>query len=454
MNTRWCMTQLLPVALALIVLSSCGNPAVTPQAGTTRTGPQPTATGVGPGQAADAITASAQSTLPTRSPIATPQANSTSTTELGAAEERAGAASTPAPQMPGGATGALPAPSITPGPANAAGTTTLSGSGPVTLLRVLNNPKGGIATGIAAIGYSSDGQTLAAANFPGTIDVWQVAGGTHLRTITVSTGSRGFTSGLDIMPVAFSPDATLLAAGAVNNTVRLWSTTDGTLLRTLRGHTQSIRAVAFSPDGQLLASTSKDLTVRLWRVSDGTLLSTHQERAAPFVLAFSPDGRLLAAGALTGAIYVWDVQNGALVTTLSDPSGQPQALAFSPDGKVLASGSTGNTVTLWRTSDWSSMPGMDELDRVANVVWSPDGQLLASSTWGSRDKNVRLWHASDGQMLYKIDTGKGPDLTSIIAKMAFSPDGRTLAVAFVDNSIGLWSINSQALLMQAPTPRR
>src|SRR5204863_2491449 len=98
MNTRRCMTPLLPAAVALIVLSSCSNPS-TQQAETTPIGPQPTATGGLPGPAAEALTASAQSAGPTRSPIATPQTNSTSTPELGAAEERAGATSSPAPQM-------------------------------------------------------------------------------------------------------------------------------------------------------------------------------------------------------------------------------------------------------------------------------------------------------------------------------------------------------------------
>jgi WD40 repeat protein len=61
------------------------------------------------------------------------------------------------------------------------------------------------------------------------------------------------------------------------------------------------------------------------------------------------------------------------------------------------------------------------IDFVIAMVFSPDGQLLASV---SRDRTVRLWDSATGST---VQTLKGY-ITEINA-VAFSPDGQLLASA-------------------------
>ena len=55
-----------------------------------------------------------------------------------------------------------------------------------------------------------------------------------------------------VWSVAFSPDGSMLASGSDDDTIRLWDVATGTHLRTLRGHTleeytRDVNSVVFSP---------------------------------------------------------------------------------------------------------------------------------------------------------------------------------------------------------------
>lgn len=74
---------------------------------------------------------------------------------------------------------------------------------------------------------------------------------------------------------------------------------------------------------------------------------------------------------------------------------------------------------------------------INRIAWSPDGQTLASA---SADKTVRLWEAATGEPLRTLE-GHSDRVYSV----AWSPDGWTLASGSDDDTIRLWDAETGEL---------
>jgi tetratricopeptide (TPR) repeat protein len=125
------------------------------------------------------------------------------------------------------------------------------------------------------------------------------------------------------------------------------------------------------------------------------------------------------------------------------------SLGFSRDGRLLASGSRDGRAIVWSTATWQATqtllnPDKNELGGrglIEDVAFSPDGKTLAIASREAGGK-VLLWNVADG----KLVALKGH--SAAVQAVAFSPDGRTLASGSTDQTVRLWNVETRRELMQ------
>lgn len=98
------------------------------------------------------------------------------------------------------------------------------------------------------------------------------------------------------------------------------------------------------------------------------------------------------------------------------------AVVFSPDGQLVASASDDRTVRVWETATGQCRSVLEgHADVVSAVLFSPDGQLIASA---SDDKTVQVWETETGQC-HRVLKGHSRAINAVV----FSPDGQLVASA-------------------------
>jgi WD40 repeat protein len=281
---------------------------------------------------------------------------------------------------------------------------------------------------VSAIAFSPDGSLLAAGDVDKKIKLFDVKTAKAIRTLR-DTGTIA-------QRMAFSPDGSLLASAGKEKAIRLWDVPTGQLLKTLAGHTLAVSDVAFSPDGALLASSGYDGLINLWDAKTGKIVKTlngHDD--AVTAVAFAPDGRRLASASQDQTAKLWDVQTGEVLATLRGHAGGVTDLAFAPDGSLIATAGTDRTVKLWEGDTGEIARTLDGFtENILGLDFSPDGQQLAVVT----EHTAQIIKIKTWEVLRSFQPREDFTFTDI----AFSPDGKTLAIANLLD-VSLWELESK-----------
>ncbi len=246
--------------------------------------------------------------------------------------------------------------------------------------------------------------------------------------------------------VVFHDDKGLLVAGCEDGTLRLWKSAPDkepldkdSKAEAIKAHEKVVTAVALG--GHTLVSGSTDGSVRLWSLPPDKPTQTIKAAAAVRAVAISPDGKVLASAGDDNAVQLYDGA-GKPTRKLTGPGDWVLAVALSPDGKTVAAGGHDGKLWAWESDTGNKRfdvparppaPGKTpaETNVVAALAFSPDGKQIAL---GGSDGRIHLFQASDGKSLRQLQGH-----TSGVTALLYHPAGAVLISASKDRTIRLWN---------------
>jgi WD40 repeat protein len=284
--------------------------------------------------------------------------------------------------------------------------------------------------------WSPDGRTLASINrYDNTIETWDSSSGTK---------THEFNDPMHLPScVAWSPDGTKLATGS-HGKIFIWDAESGEKVRTIlvdesRSFTSSI---AWSPDGTTIAIAGPyEGKVFFWNLSTDELIRVRSGYYYPVGnIAWHPEGHTLASS--SGGIWLWNCETGKLVNNMAASNMPNDDIAWSPDGLFIALGGDENAAKIWNVKSGTATFQINGQSRwISSVAWHPSESILAS---GSREgATIYIWNSVTGELLHILNKqSENPNSpnSSTVYRLAFSPDGKTLASGSSDGTIRLWGL--------------
>ena len=202
--------------------------------------------------------------------------------------------------------------------------------------------------------------------------------------------------------VAFAPDGNSLATAEYDGTIRICDAATSNVLDQWFAHPGGVQCLKFTRDGRTLVSCGKDGTAKVWDVATREVKTTMASGAEHlFTLDLSHDEKTLLTGSSDDTAVQWDVETGQRKAEFRENTGWVEVVRYSPNGMLFAIAGWDGTVHLFGASNGSririlSGPG----GGILTLAFTPDSDRLVG---GTELGELRVWDVATGSVLRTIE---------------------------------------------------
>ena len=298
---------------------------------------------------------------------------------------------------------------------------------------------------VVAMAVAPDGQAVAAVYEDGGVRVWDV----RRRRLRAELRAEG----LQPSCVLFTANGRLVVGG--EGGVAIAGDKLTALGPVVRPIDAPVSALAERPDGRILIGgergpyASRVALVAAWDPRTGA--SSDIPSPGGGGAACSRDGRWIATWSWRHTRIHDAIDSGAPPRELTLPNSnggvdEIHQVEFSPGGDLVATGTAGFHLALWDTATWEVRRFINlNGDSVCAMAFSPDGRTLAVAT--AYASEVELRDVATGARVGILDAH-----TDNACAVAFSPDGTTVVTGAADGTLRLWDPRNAHLRATLPPP--
>ncbi|MGV3723698.1 MAG: WD40 repeat domain-containing protein [Actinomycetota bacterium] len=266
----------------------------------------------------------------------------------------------------------------------------------------------------------------------------------------------------------WSPDGKWVTTCADEGKVLIRDTNSWKVVRSLRFGNSTPGPVVWRPDSKAIAVANHDKFGVFEPTTEKLLVKLGVPGDFVYGLAWRPDGKEIVAGGTDNIVRTWDALTWKPVFKLVVEPRLPshsiglneprwsdiiQSLSWSHDGEAVAAGCMDGMVRIWPPGHKALVLPAHAVVKLPDklfgasyagvnaVCWDPSGSRLASV---GADGRLRVWRRKSFRLMLNAAafpgrTGTGGDEEGGARDLAWSPDGKWLAVAGRTNVVRVWA---------------